>query len=193
MLTLRPNLTLALARRLPAFRLPACTRLIQETSKVNATVAMISALPTVLPPAAIFLPVIGVADMVLLTKNQLMMVMSLAAAFGQKPAYTRQVKELAGTLGSAFGWRQAARELVGLVPAGVGMALKASIAYSGTMAVGKAAMLYYQYGKKPDPELMRADFEASQDEAKALIQELQRPAEEPVTVARAAQDAAADV
>jgi uncharacterized protein (DUF697 family) len=172
MLALRPDLTLAFAKRLPRFRQPACNRLIQQTSKVNATIALISALPGVFPLSAIFLPVSSVADVILLTKNQLMLVMRLAAANGQKPAYTRQMRELIGTIGSALGWRQAARELVGLVPAGVGVALKASIAYSGTMAVGKAALLFYQSGRTPKPEEIRAVYDASQAEAQAAVAEL---------------------
>ena len=96
MLELRPGLALALARRLPAFRLPACNAIIKATSRVNASVALISALPGILPISAIILPVSSLADVILLTKNQIMMVMRLAAAHGKKPAYTRQVKELVG-------------------------------------------------------------------------------------------------
>ncbi len=182
-LGMRPDLTLALARRLPAFRVPACNRLIANTSRVNATVAMISALPGVFPPSSIFLPVISVADVIMLTKNQIMLVMSLAAAFGQKPAYTRQTRELLGTVGSALGWRQAARELVGLVPAGIGLALKASIAYSGTVAIGKAALYYYQSGKKPDPDQIRAAYDAGQVEAKSVVQEIRQTAPESEPIA----------
>ena len=172
MVVLRPDLTLAFARRLPRFRPIACNRLIQKTSKVNATIAVISALPGVIPLSAIFLPVSSVADVILLTKNQIMLVMRLAAAYGQKPAYTRQVRELLGTVGSALGWRQAARELVGLVPAGIGLAFKASIAYSGTMAVGKAAHYFYQNGRAPAPDEIREVFKASDEEARVVVDEI---------------------
>jgi uncharacterized protein (DUF697 family) len=175
MLDQQPRLTVALARHLPAFRLPACNRLIREVSKVNAQIALISALPGVLPITGIILPAISVADTVLLTKNQIMLVMRLAAAHGRKPAYTKQVKELIGTVGTALGWRTLARELVGLVPAGVGVALKATIAYSGTVAIGKSALWYYQTGKKPSPEAIRAAYEESQEEAKQAVEELQQP------------------
>lgn len=176
MLTLRPDLMLALARRLPLFRVPACNRMIQETSRVNASLALISALPGVLPVTAPFLPVTSVADIFLLTKNQALLIMRLAAAHGQKPAYTKQIKELIGTVGSALGWRTAARELVGLVPAGVGAAVKASIAYSGTVALGKAALWYYQSGgRKPTSEEIRNAYAESEGEAKQVVKELQKP------------------
>lgn len=172
MLMLRPSLTLALARRFPVFRLPACNVIIKATSRVNASVALISALPGILPISAIILPVSSLADVILLTKNQIMMVMRLAAAHGKKPAYTRQVKELLGTVGSALGWRTLARELVGLVPGGVGVALKASIAYSGTAAVGKAALWYYQTGKTPSPEAIRAAYGEAETDAKQEVEAL---------------------
>jgi uncharacterized protein (DUF697 family) len=172
MLDQRPGLTVALARRLPAFRRPACNKLIREVSKVNAQIALISALPSVLPITGIILPAVSVADTILLTKNQIMLVMRLAAAHGRKPAYTKQVKELIGTVGAALGWRTLARELVGMVPAGVGVALKATIAYSGTTAIGKAALVYYQTGQKPTPEAIRAAYEESEEEAKAEVEKL---------------------
>ncbi len=171
-LELRPGLALALARHFPAFRLPACNAIIKATSRVNASVALISALPGVLPISAIILPASSLADVILLTKNQIMMVMRLAAAHGKKPAYTRQVKELIGVVGSALGWRTIARELVGLVPGGIGMALKGSIAYSGTMAVGKAALWYYQTGKTPSPDAIRAAYGESESDAKQEVEAL---------------------
>ena len=183
MLALRPDLALALARRFPRFRVPACNRLIRGVSRVNASLALISALPGVFPPSAIFLPVSSVADVILLTKNQVMLVMRLAAAHGQKPAYTRQVKELLGTIGSALGWRTAARELVGLVPAGIGVALKATIAYSGTMAVGKSALWYYQHNNQiPEPDLIRAAYKESETEAQETVGELRDPDAAPTDI-----------
>jgi uncharacterized protein (DUF697 family) len=170
----RPDLAVALARRFPRFRVPACNRIIRDVSKVNATVALISALPGVLPWTSIFLPASSMADVILLTKNQIVLVMRLAAAHGHRPAYTVQVKEMMGTVGSALGWRTLARELVGMVPAGIGVALKASIAYSGTMAVGKSALWYYQKGRMPTKEQIRAAYEESEAEAKEAVESIQK-------------------
>jgi hypothetical protein len=44
--------------------------------------------------------------------------------------------------------------------------MKAMIAYSGTAAVGKAALFYYQTGKKATPEQIREAFNESTEEAK---------------------------
>jgi uncharacterized protein (DUF697 family) len=172
----RPDLAVALARRFPRFRVPACNRIIRDVSKVNATVALISALPGVLPWTSIFLPASSLADVILLTKNQIVLIMRLAAAHGHRPAYTAQVKEMIGTVGSALGWRTLARELVGMVPAGIGVALKTSIAYSGTMAVGKSALWYYQKGRMPTKEEIRAAYEESEAEGKEVAEGLQEEA-----------------
>jgi len=173
MMETNPKLTVALARRFPKFRVPACNKIIRETSKVNAGLALISGLPGILPITAIFLPVSSVADVILLTKNQIVMIMRLAAAHGRKPAYTKQVKELIGAVGTALGWRTLAREVAGLVPAGIGVALKTTIAYSGTMAAGKAALWFYQTGKKPTPEQIKEAYKESEAEASEAVKELQ--------------------
>ncbi len=165
----RPSLAVALARRFPLFRPAASSYIIQNTSRVNATVALMSALPGIIPISAIFLPASSIADTILLTKNQVMMIMRLAAAHGKKPAYTKQVKELLGVIGGALGWRTVARELSGFVPAGVGVALKASIAFSGTMATGKAALWYYQTGKQPTAALVKTAYKESETEAKEAV------------------------
>jgi uncharacterized protein (DUF697 family) len=176
MLAQRPGLAVALARRFPLFRVPAANRLIQETSRVNAQFALISALPGVFPAFAVFLPSTSVADTLVLTKNQIMLVMRLAAAHGHRPGYTRQVKELLSTIASALGWRTLARQLVALVPAGVGAALKASIAYSGTVAVGKTALIYYQSGRTLSPTEIRRLYKENLKDARKEVEALRQEA-----------------
>ena len=157
MVNQNPRLAVPLGRRFPLFRAFAANRIIADASRTNAQVALISALPGVFPPAAIILPASSIADVLLLTKNQLMMVMRLAATYGKKPGYTQQIKELMGVLGAALGWRTVARELSGFIPIpGVGLAIKVAIAYSGTVAAGRSAALFYQTGHKPTPKEVQA-------------------------------------
>ena len=173
MLAQQPRLAVALGRRFPLFRPFACDRIIHSASIMNAQIAMISGLPGVFPPAAIILPVSSVADVIILTKNQLMMVMRLAATFGKKPAYTKQTKELMGVIGAALGWRTVARELSGFIPVpGLGLAVKAGIAYSGTVAAGRSAVLYYQFGRKPTVAEVKAAYVESEVEAKEEVARL---------------------
>ncbi|HET6350826.1 MAG TPA: DUF697 domain-containing protein [Coriobacteriia bacterium] len=84
------------------------------------------------------------ADMPLMTANQAKMVMQIAAAYGE-PLGAERVKELATVVGGAFVLRTIARQFVGLLP-GFGWALKAGIGYSGTLAMGYAAIEYFEGG-----------------------------------------------
>ncbi len=167
MIEQQPHLAVALGRRFPLFRPFACNRIIEDASRINAQIAVISALPSVFPPAAIILPGTSVADVLLLTKNQVMMVMRLAATYGKKPAYTKQIKELMGVIGAALGWRTLARELSGFIPIpGVNLAVKAAIAYSGTVAAGRSAILFYRSGRTPTPKEVQAAYKEAEVEGR---------------------------
>jgi uncharacterized protein (DUF697 family) len=117
----------ALAARLPVLRGPVCDALIASFAKRNALVA-----------AAIFVP--GV-DMPVLTLNQIRLVLRIALAYGQEVDNRRAV-ELLGVVGVGFGMRAVARELLDFVPV-AGWAVKGAIAYTGTKAVGEAAVRYF--------------------------------------------------
>jgi len=84
------------------------------------------------------------ADMPIMTANQAKMVMQIAAAYGQ-PLGAERIRELAAVLGGAFALRAIARQALTLVP-GFGWALKAAIGYSGTLAMGYAAVEYFESG-----------------------------------------------
>lgn len=162
----------AFGRYLPGMRAAACRRLVLRASENNARFAFLSALPWVIPISLPFLPASSVMDVLVLTKNQAMLVMRLAAAHGHPPGYTRQVKEILGTVASAMGWRTLARELAGMIPAGIGVAAKTAIAYSGTMTVGKAALFYYQRGRPMTETEIREAYAQSEGEAKAEAEQV---------------------
>lgn len=84
------------------------------------------------------------ADLPLMTANQAKMVMQIAAVYGE-PLGAERIKELAAVIGGAFALRAVARQFVGLIP-GFGWAIKAGIGYSGTLAVGYAAIEYFEAG-----------------------------------------------
>jgi uncharacterized protein (DUF697 family) len=84
------------------------------------------------------------ADMPLMTANQAKMLMQIAAAYGE-PLGVERIKELAAVVGGAFALRTAARQVLTLVP-GFGWAIKAGIGYSGTLAMGYAALEYFEGG-----------------------------------------------
>lgn len=121
---------LALAANYPFMRDEVAMEFVKSTSMQNALVG-----------GLLFIP--G-ADMPVMTLNQMKMVMQMAAAFDQKLDKDR-IKELVAVLAGGFLFRTIARELVGLVPL-VGWAVKAGIAYSGTYAMGLAALKYFESG-----------------------------------------------
>ena len=142
-----PDLRISLARHVPAFRPAVATLLINDASKENAKLAMLSALPGIIPFTDFLLPATALGDMILLTKNQGFLLLSLAAAYGKEIDLKARSRELLPVVGSAFGWRTVARQLIGLVPGGVGVAVKGAVAYAGTYTVGKSASLYYSTGQ----------------------------------------------
>lgn len=118
----------SLAARLPVLRRPLCDALIASFAKKNGLVG-----------AAVFVP--GV-DMPVLTLNQVRLVLRIAMAHGQEVAGERAL-ELLGVVGAGFGFRALARELLDFVPV-AGWALKGAVAYSGTRAIGEAAVRYFE-------------------------------------------------
>jgi uncharacterized protein (DUF697 family) len=117
-----------LAARLPVLRAATAKYLIDHFSRRNAIIA-----------AAVFIP--GV-DMPLLTLNQARMVLRLAVAYGQEIDRTTAA-ELLGVVGAGFALRAVARELLDVIPVG-GWAVKGGVAYSGTRAIGEAAVRLYE-------------------------------------------------
>jgi uncharacterized protein (DUF697 family) len=119
----------ALASRLPVLRGPLCDHLIESMARKNALIS-----------AAVFIP--GV-DMPLLTLNQARLVLRIAVAYGQPVGGGRRLPELAGVFGTGFALRAVARELLDLIPV-AGWAVKGAVAYSGTKAVGIAAVRHFE-------------------------------------------------
>lgn len=182
----QPDLRLALARHVPAFRPAVVSCLISEAARDNAKIALVSALPGVVPFTGFLLPATALGDMVLLTKNQVLLLLRIAAAYGKDMDLRARTRELLPVVGSAFGWRAAARELIGLVPGGVGLLVKGCIAYAGTYSVGKAAAVYYSTGHTLSPPRLRQLYTDAFQDAVARVRPLLRRGRTRPTVDRPA-------
>ena len=121
---------LAIAQAFACARRPLATESIKATALQNGAVGGVVIIPG--------------ADMPVMTLNQIKMLLQIAAAFGE-PMDLGRVKELAAVVGGGFLARTAARELLGLVPVG-GWAIKAGVGYSATIAMGYAALNYFEGG-----------------------------------------------
>jgi uncharacterized protein (DUF697 family) len=99
----------------------------------------------------------GIADILVLTKNQAMLVFKLAAIHGRNVDDRIAIlKEIMPVVGSAFFWRTAARTAVSLAPAPVAAIPKTAIAGGGTYMVGQTARYYYERGDRPPPDVLRS-------------------------------------
>jgi len=125
-----PGKRVAMAANFEFVRRAVAEEAVKSTSFQNAVIGGVVILPG--------------ADLPLMTANQAKMVMQIAAVYGE-PLGAERVKELAAVIGGAFALRAVARQFVGLIP-GFGWAVKAAIGYSGTLAVGYAAIEYFEAG-----------------------------------------------
>lgn len=121
---------LAFAIAFPFVRRPLSEDAISATSMQNAAVG--------------FVPIIPGADMPIMTLNQVKMVMQIAVAYGEKLDAAR-LKELAAVIGSAFIWRNIARSVAKFVP-GIGWVVSGTVGFTGTQAIGHAAIEYFEAG-----------------------------------------------
>ncbi len=173
----RPDLWVPLGRRLPGFRQQAAESVIRGVSRVNAEFAAIAGIPTVLPVLGPVLGVVAGADVLILTKNQVLMIFRLAAIYGEDLGLRDRYREVLTVIGGAFGWRTLARHVLGLVPGGVGLGIRALIAYSGTYATGRVAQMLFDEGRRPDRREMRRIYEDAAALAKGTLDTL-RPKRE---------------
>jgi uncharacterized protein (DUF697 family) len=160
---------LAAARRLPGLRAVITRELINSTSFSNASYALASALPEQIPILSV---PFAVADILVLTKNQALLVYKLALAHGAPPEFQARIKEVLPVIGGAYLWRQIARTLVGLVPIW-GIVPKVAIAYAGTYATGVAAWRWFADGELVSAVRMRQIAEEAmhvgRERAQAMI------------------------
>jgi len=143
-----PERAPAFGRFYPAFRNAAVKAVIDESARANAEFAFVSNIPAVIPLVG-GLAAAG-ADFLVLTKNQVMLVLKIAAIYRQDlSSYPKILRELAPVVGAGFFWRTIAREMAAFLPFAAGTVPKVAIAYSGTVVAGRAAEFYFRVGQKP--------------------------------------------
>lgn len=167
LLSLNTEMAPAFGRRFPELQLPAVKAIIEETSKANAQFALVSNAPAVIPIVGGLMA--ASADLIVLTKNQVMMVYKIAAVHGRDLNNQMAImRELAPVVGSGFLWRTVAREAASFLPLAAGTIPKVAIAYAGTMVMGRAADYYYRFGKKPTREQLKTFTERATEAASRL-------------------------
>jgi GTP-binding protein Era len=114
--------------------------------------------------AAVALAPIPVADILILTPIQMAMVATIGYFHGVEVTAERAT-ELMGVMGAGVGLREAARQLIKLVP-GYGLVVSASIAFAGTVALGEAANLWFARRMKVDAQDLKELFSRTAARAK---------------------------
>lgn len=130
----------ALSAGLPVLRRATCDLLIKRCARQNGVIGVLFIIPG--------------ADMPVMTMNQARMILRIAAAHGEKVGVDRAI-ELLSVVGGGFSFRALARQALNVVP-GPGWALKGSVAYSATIAMGCAAKAYFDGSVRVTPSKLTA-------------------------------------
>lgn len=125
-----PAKRLALANNFAFLRRHVAEQFVRATSWQNGVVGTVAIIPG--------------ADLPIMTANQVKMILQIAAAYGEDLGAER-LKELVAVVGGGFTMRAVARQLLDFVP-GFGWAIKGGIGYTGTIAMGRAAIAYFERG-----------------------------------------------
>lgn len=145
---LLPERAVAFGRAFPPFRPAAAASVTQTTSRANAQFAFVSNLPAAIPLVGSLIA--AGADLLVLTKNQLLLLFKIAAIHGRDLRDTKGIlAEMVPVVGAGFAWRTAAREAASFLPLAAGTLPKMAIAFVGTMVIGRAADYYYRFGYAP--------------------------------------------
>jgi uncharacterized protein (DUF697 family) len=172
-----PELRLGLGRQFPGLRTLLFTALIDETARANASYSFTTGIAEVIPVLNIAM---NIGDVVILTKNQLIMSYKIALVAGKSGTPRHLMGEIFGVLGGGLLFRQIARQLIGLVPV-VGIVPKVAVAYGGTWAIGRAVVLWATVGQALTTDSVRAFYDEGlkrgRQAARALVSRRAKPKE----------------
>jgi len=120
----------ALAASLPSVRRTYCDHIVITNAAQNGVIGVVVIIPG--------------ADMPAMTANQIRMVLKIAHAYGEELGLDRAL-EILSIVGTGFVLRTLARQALDFVP-GFGWAVKGAVGFSGTVALGQAAIAYFEAG-----------------------------------------------
>ena len=109
---------------------------------------------SILAGAAALVP-IPVADIAVITPMQIAMVATIGHFYGVEIS-KKSILELLSTIGAGMSFREIARQIIKFIP-GYGQAVSATIAFAGTVALGKVAVHWFENNcSMPEKELKEA-------------------------------------
>ncbi len=119
-----------LAARVPALRRAVAEHIVLGAARQNGVIGAVVIIPG--------------ADMPAMTLNQVRMVLRIAAAYDEELGLPRAL-EILSIVGAGFAIRTLARQALDVVP-GFGWALKGAVGFTATVALGRAAIEYFEAG-----------------------------------------------
>lgn len=149
---------LALAHNFAFIRRAVAEDAVKTTAWQNALLGAVTPIPG--------------ADMPIMTANQIKMLLQIAAAYGQ-PLNAERIKELVAVVAGGYLFRALARQALTAVPV-LGWAIKGGIGYSGTIAMGRSAIGYFEQGA--DLTQVTAYFRTLRDSAVGRLSKRERAA-----------------
>lgn len=164
------SLRLAIPRQFPVARAPIVDQLIEDTARANAIYAASTVVAEMIPILNLSF---NAADILILSKNQLIMAYKIALATGKRGTVKEVMGEIVGVVGGGFLFRQVARQLVGSIPV-VGIVPKIAIAYAGTWVIGRSVYLWSTEGKKLDMSEARNFQRAALARGRVVAQDVLR-------------------
>ena len=160
---LLPERAVAFGRAFPPFRSAAVGSIVQSTARANAQFALITNIPSIIPLVGSLFS--AGADLLVLTKNQVLLLFKVAAIHGRDLRDTTGIlREVVPVVGAGLVWRTLAREAVSFLPLLAGTIPKVAIAYAGTFAVGRGADYFYRFGHQPTRDQRREFYQQGHDE-----------------------------
>lgn len=168
-----PQQRFALSYVFPVFRPQHARMEIRATALQNASWAVFSAAPNLIPNPGqlISVPTEAVSDFLVMTVNEIKMMFELVALCGRKVQPLQCMPEFGIVLGLAKAAEMTATNLTGKAP-GVGLAIKGGVAFAFTSAIGEALFLYEIAGVQLGGEFIRERARVWLEEGKAVTAKL---------------------
>jgi uncharacterized protein (DUF697 family) len=165
------DIRFALSFNFPVFR-PDCARgEINATALQNATWAVGTAAPNLIPgpQQVVTAPIEAISDFAVLTTNEVKMMFELLGISGYKVNPLKALVEFSVLVSVAKLAQMTATQLSGKIPAGVGLVAKGAIAYAFTFAIGEALLFYISTGQKVGKEFFDKNVPVYFEKGKEVI------------------------
>ena len=168
-----PDVHFALSYSFPRLRMAHARKEIRATAIQNASWALFTAAPNLVPnPGQVFtVPAEAVSDFFVMTVNEIKMMFELVAINGRKVQPLQCVPELGIILGLAKLAEMTATQLIGKTPI-AGPAIKGAVAFAFTSAIGEALLLYQIAGVQVGKDFIEQRAKAWFDEGKTVASTL---------------------